>query len=84
MIVLSRGYECECKEDCCEYIPSNGDYYLTTFCDQETACGKSCGDCNWWYSTSAMRWKCGTKLQCCSAKNTTNWLSFHCLQKYHN
>lgn len=73
---MTKSYECDCYDNCCcKYIPSDGNYYLTDFCDQETACGKSCGDCNWWYSTSAVRWPCGTKLQCCSALNKTNWLS---------
>ena len=64
-------YSCNCKSSCCTGVPSNGNYYLTSFCDQSTACGTSCGNCNWAYSTSAMRFGCNAQLQCCKGSTCT-------------
>ncbi|KAH3757103.1 hypothetical protein Pelo_11131 [Pelomyxa schiedti] len=55
----------------CTNIPSDSLYYLTSFCDQETACGESCGNCSWAYSTSAKRFGCNASLKCCSATSST-------------
>ena len=66
----STNYECTCKSGCCTDIPSDGQYYLTSFCDQETACGTSCGACNWAYATSAMRFGCNAQLRICKGDDT--------------
>ena len=58
-------YTCTCKSGCCTNIPSDGNYYLTSFCDKTTACGQSCGNCQGWYATSAMRFGCNRQLKCC-------------------
>lgn len=58
-------YNCGCKSGCCTTIPSDGNYYLTSFCDSSTACGQSCGNCQGWYATSAIRFRCNAQLKCC-------------------
>ena len=62
-------YTCTCKSGCCTNIPSDGLYYLTSFCDQTTACGQSCGNCQGWYATSAMRFGCNRYLKCCRSSD---------------
>jgi len=57
-------FTCNCKSSCCTYIPSDGSYYLTSFCDSSVACGGSCGNCKGWYATSAMRFGCNKQLKC--------------------
>jgi hypothetical protein len=52
-------------------VPSDGNYYLTSFCDQTTACGTPCGTCNWAYSTSAGRFGCNSQLKCCQGSKCT-------------
>lgn len=39
-------------------------YYLTSFCDQQTACGPSCGNCMSYYAADAQRFGCGGVLSC--------------------
>ena len=65
----STNYECDCRGCCCHDIPSDGKYYLTSFCDQETDCEVSCGDCNWAYATSAVRFGCNSQLRICKGEN---------------
>lgn len=62
-------YSCTCKSGCCTNIPSDGNYYLTSFCDSQTACGQSCGNCQSYYATSAMRFGCNAQLRCCQGSN---------------
>jgi hypothetical protein len=57
-------------------IPADGNFYLTSFGGptdsttrgRRTACGGSV-DQLWWYSTSAARWGCGTKLRVVNPSN---------------
>ncbi len=35
-----------CKNGMCSDIPSNNQYYLTSFCDKSVACGSFSGNCN--------------------------------------
>ena len=44
---------------------------MTSFCDQQTACGTPCGNCNWAYSTSAGRFGCNSQLKCCQGSKCT-------------
>lgn len=53
-------------------IPSNGAYYLTDFCDSETACGPSCGNCNWYYAADSQRFGCGSTINCCAGSKCVN------------
>lgn len=53
-------------------IPSDNKYYLTDFCDKETACGPSCGDCNWYYAADKQRFGCGSTINCCAGSKCVN------------
>ena len=48
----------------CANIPSDNVYYLTSFCDQTTACGISCGNCTWYYAADSQRFKCKSTINC--------------------
>lgn len=48
----------------CSNIPSDHVYYLTSFCDKTTACGKSCGNCEWSYAADSQRFGCHSTLNC--------------------
>lgn len=56
----------------CTNIPADNVYYLTSFCDKTTACGKSCGDCNWSYAADSQRFKCGATLNCARSGKAIN------------
>lgn len=48
----------------CSNIPTDNVYYLTSFCDQTTSCGKSCGNCTWGYAADKQRFGCGAVISC--------------------
>ncbi len=48
-----------CVQGMCSDIPSNNQYYLTSFCDKSVACGSFSGDCNEYYSADYSRFGCG-------------------------
>jgi hypothetical protein len=56
----------------CTNIPADHVYYLTSFCDQTTACGKSCGNCNFYYAADSQRFKCGSTINCARAGKNAN------------
>jgi hypothetical protein len=56
----------------CTNIPADHVYYLTSFCDQTTACGKSCGNCNWYYAADSQRFKCGSTINCARSGKNAN------------
>ncbi len=56
----------------CTNIPADHVYYLTSFCDQTTACGKSCGNCNWYYAADSQRFKCGSTISCSRSGKSAN------------
>lgn len=56
----------------CSNIPPDNVYYLTSFCDQTTACGKSCGNCNWSYAADSQRFKCGATINCQRSGKSVN------------
>lgn len=49
-----------CKNGMCSDIPSNGQYYLTSFCDKSVACGSFSGNCNEYYSAGYTRFGCNS------------------------
>ncbi|RYH05605.1 hypothetical protein EON65_44235 [archaeon] len=53
-----------CKNGMCSDIPSNNEYYLTSFCDKSVACGSFSGNCNEWYSADYSRFGCGSMSTC--------------------
>lgn len=68
--IASVNAACQCSSSnrrvgICKEVPSDGNYYLTSFCDKETACGVTCGNCSWPYATSAGRFGCNARLNCC-------------------
>ena len=52
------------SQTACSNIPSDHVYYLTSFCDKETSCGKSCGNCTWGYAADRQRFGCGSVITC--------------------
>jgi hypothetical protein len=52
------------SQTACSNIPADNVYYLTSFCDQQTACGKSCGNCTWGYAADKQRFGCGSVISC--------------------
>lgn len=56
----------------CTNIPADHVYYLTSFCDQTTACGKSCGNCNFYYAADSQRFKCGSTINCARSGKSAN------------
>jgi hypothetical protein len=56
----------------CTNIPADNVYYLTSFCDQTTACGKSCGNCNFYYAADSQRFKCGATISCTRSGKSAN------------
>eukprot|EP01031_Cornospumella_fuschlensis_P029454 gene29454-35552_t len=61
-----------CKNGMCSDIPSNNEYYLTSFCDKSVACGSFSGNCNEWYSADYSRFGCGSMISCCKGSNCVN------------
>lgn len=58
-------YSCArpCSQMCCS-TPSDGLYYLTSFCDQQTACGISCA-AGRWFAADSQRYGCRKPLKIC-------------------
>lgn len=52
------------SQTACNNIPADHVYYLTSFCDQTTACGISCGNCSWSYAADSQRFGCKSTLNC--------------------
>ena len=49
-----------CKNGMCSDIPSNNEYYLTSFCDKSVACGSFSGNCNEYYAADYSRFGCNS------------------------
>jgi hypothetical protein len=60
----AAGQSCTCVNDMCTNIPSNNEYYLTSFCDSSVACGSFSGDCNAYYSADYARFGCNSVSEC--------------------
>ena len=56
----------------CNNIPADGVYYLTSFCDQTTACGISCGNCTWYYAADSQRFGCKSTINCNRSGKSAN------------
>ena len=69
-LLLCLGYSLQATA--CTNIPADNVYYLTSFCDQQTACGKSCGNCNFYYAADSQRFKCGSTISCSRAGKSAN------------
>ena len=64
LILASLLLVCTIAQTACSNIPHDNVYYLTSFCDKTTACGKSCGNCTWYYAADSQRFKCGAVINC--------------------
>jgi hypothetical protein len=71
VLVLVLAYH-STAQTACSNIPADNVYYLTSFCDQTTACGKSCGNCNWYYAADSQRFKCGATINCQRGGHSAN------------
>lgn len=71
-LAIVFSYAFELKATACTNIPADHVYYLTSFCDQTTACGKSCGNCNWYYAADSQRFKCGSTISCSRSGKSAN------------
>lgn len=71
-LLLVSAWTFEVKATACTNIPADHVYYLTSFCDKTTACGKSCGNCNWFYAADSQRFKCGSTISCSRAGKSAN------------
>lgn len=60
------------SQTACSNIPADSVYYLTSFCDQQTSCGKSCGNCTWGYSADRQRFGCGSVISCTRSGKSIN------------
>lgn len=60
------------SQTACSDIPADHIYYLTSFCDQTTACGKSCGNCTWGYAADKQRFGCGSVISCTRSGKSIN------------
>lgn len=61
-----------CKNGMCSDIPSNNQYYLTSFCDKSVACGSWSGNCNEYYSADYSRFGCNSIISCCRSSDCVN------------
>ena len=61
-----------CSSSMCSDIPSNNQYYLTSFCDASVACGSFSGNCNEYYCADYKRFGCGAIVSCCVGTNCVN------------
>eukprot|EP01038_Epipyxis_sp_PR26KG_P004943 gene4943-6916_t len=61
-----------CKNGMCSDIPSNNQYYLTSFCDSSVACGSFSGNCNEYYCADYSRFGCGSIVSCCRGSDCLN------------
>ena len=71
-ILLISLLSCILCQKACSNIPADNVYYLTSFCDKQTACGKSCGNCTWYYAADSQRFKCGSKISCARSTHNVN------------
>lgn len=60
------------SQTACTNIPSDGVYYLTSFCDQTTACGVTCGNCSWYYAADSQRFGCKSTINCNRSGKSAN------------
>lgn len=73
LAAVTYQYQCTCSQNMCTNIPANHQYYLTDFCGPATtACGKSCGNCKWYYSADYKRFGCGSTIHCCRGTKCVN------------
>jgi len=61
-----------CKNGMCSDIPSNNQYYLTSFCDKSVACGSFSGNCNEYYAADYSRFGCNSVISCCKGSDCLN------------
>jgi hypothetical protein len=56
----------------CTNVPADGNYYLTSFCDSEVACGAFSGNCNEYYAADYSRFGCNSVISCCQGSDCLN------------
>ena len=54
-----------CSSSMCSDLPSNSQYYLTSFCDASVACGSFSGNCNEYFAADYKRFGCNSIVSCC-------------------
>ena len=62
----------QCVSNMCTNIPSNNEYYLTSFCDASVACGYFSGNCYEYYSADYKRFGCNSIISCCQGTKCVN------------
>eukprot|EP00823_Brevimastigomonas_motovehiculus_P006501 TRINITY_DN5390_c0_g1_i1.p1 TRINITY_DN5390_c0_g1~~TRINITY_DN5390_c0_g1_i1.p1 ORF type:complete len:196 (-),score=25.93 TRINITY_DN5390_c0_g1_i1:311-844(-) len=67
--LVSVSMACSCSSNMCTNIPSDHEYYLTSFCDSEVACGSWSGNCNEYYMADYKRFGCHSGVRCCQGTN---------------
>ena len=72
LLFLSSILALSYAQTACTNIPADNVYYLTSFCDQTTACGKSCGNCQSYYAADSQRFKCGSTISCSRSGKSVN------------
>eukprot|EP01125_Pyxidicula_operculata_P011291 TRINITY_DN3697_c0_g1_i1.p1 TRINITY_DN3697_c0_g1~~TRINITY_DN3697_c0_g1_i1.p1 ORF type:complete len:182 (-),score=29.37 TRINITY_DN3697_c0_g1_i1:16-519(-) len=72
-IVSVTSYSCAkpCYSNMCCSIPSDNLYYLTSFCDESTACGIGCSEVTY-FAADSQRFGCRKNLTICSESDRTN------------
>jgi len=68
----TSAYTCDnpCFGNMCCSIPDDGLYYLTDFCDQQTACNIPCSSLTW-FAADSQRFGCRKTLSICREGSTT-------------
>ncbi len=66
--LATTAYACvsgACVKGMCSDIPSNNQYYLTSFCDATVACGAFSGNCYEYFAADYARFGCKAIISCC-------------------
>lgn len=61
-----------CSSSMCSDLPSNSQYYLTSFCDSSVACGSFSGNCNEYFAADYKRFGCNAVISCCQGTKCVN------------
>lgn len=71
-LLVAAQYNCSdpCYGDMCCSVPADNSYYLTTFCDQSTACGTPCSALTY-FTADSQRFGCSKMLTICAQGSGT-------------
>jgi len=71
-VAVGVAMACTCVTNMCTNIPADNQYYLTSFCDKQVACGSFSGNCNEYYAADYKRFGCNKVISCCKGSNCVN------------